>query len=236
MARFNTTQWSVVLAAQGSGDNARTALGLLCRTYRAPVLAYIRGRGYNGDVAEDLTQSFFAQFLEPTHQLGADPARGRFRAYLLVSVRNFIIKSAEHAGRVKRGGRLEFESIDVREQVGVELPDDRATPEQAFDRAWAVAALDAALRRLRDEARAAGKQQLFDALRDFLTEVPDDEDYARVAAALNLRRNTIAVSVHRLRHRLRALVRAEVAQTAADDADFDLELRELRDAFGMAMD
>jgi RNA polymerase sigma-70 factor (ECF subfamily) len=235
MSRFNTTQWSVVLGAQGTGDDARAALESLCRTYRPPVLAYISSRGYRSDVAEDLTQSFFTRFLERADYADADPSRGRFRAYLLTAIKNFLINAAVEANRVKRGGRIQFESIDNKGDDGDSLPADGSNPEQVFEQAWALVVLDSALRRLRKEAQLAGRGELFDHLRDFMAEQPDEADYARVAAALNLRRNTVAVSVHRLRQRLRALVREEVAQTAADSSALDIELRELRSALGTAM-
>ncbi len=232
MGRFDTTRWSLVLRAQGSGGDERAALETLCRTYRPPVLAYIRSRGYSADVAEDLTQSFFARFLERIGHVDADPARGRFRAFLLTAIKRFLINASVEANTVKRGGRIRFESIDS-ETIDPEiLLAVGETPEQVFERAWAQVVLDAALRRLREEAQLAGKRALFDQLRGFLTDIPDEADYARVAAASNLRRNTLAVAVHRLRHRLRELVHEELAQTTADHADFDIELRALRHALG----
>jgi RNA polymerase sigma-70 factor (ECF subfamily) len=234
MSRFNTTQWSVVLGAQGTGAAARAALESLCRTYRPPVLAYVSSRGYRSDVAEDLTQAFFTRFLERADYSDADPARGRFRSYLLTAIKHFLINSAAEARRVKRGGRIQFESIDDKDD-GDSLPADGGNPEEVFEQAWALVVLDSALRRLRKEAQLAGRGELFDHLRDFMAEPPDEADYARVAAALNLRRNTVAVSVHRLRQRLRELVREEVAQTASDRSALDIELRELRSALGAAM-
>ena len=234
MSRFDTTQWSVVLGTQGSGDDARAALESLCRTYRPPVLAFICSRGYSVDVAEDLTQSFFAQFLERGSYATADPSRGRFRAYLLTAIQHFLIDAAAEVHAVKRGRRIRFESIDDKTDDD-SLPPDGSNPEQVFEQAWALVVIDAALRRLRSETQLAGKGELFDHLRDFLVERPDEADYARVAAALKMRRNTVAVSVHRLRQRLRELVREEVAQTAADRNAFDIELRELRGALGAAM-
>ena len=235
MSHFHTTRWSIVLQARGNGQDARAALESLCRAYRAPILAFIRGRGYRNDVAEDLTQSFFARFLEREDYAAADPARGRFRAYLLTAIRHFLINDAEATNTAKRGGGVSFEPIDAVAGDRASLSVADGTPEAAFDQAWALVIHNAALRRLRDEARLAGKQELFDQLRDFLIEVPDDEDYARVAASLDMRRNTVAVSVHRLRHRLRELVQEEVAQTAADRSGLEIELRELRHAFGPAM-
>lgn len=235
MSRFDTTRWSVVLGAQGTGEDARAALELLCRTYRPPVLAYICSRGYASDIAEDLTQSFFTKFIARPQQFGADPARGRFRAFLLGAIKNFLIRSAETAGRVKRGGRIQFESIDSDADEADEPRAVGASPEDAFDQAWAIVVIESALQRLRHEACLAGKEELFDQLQDFLIEAPDDDDYERVATALNLRRNTLAVSVHRLRQRLRTLVHEEVAQTASDPAGFETEIRELRYALGAAM-
>lgn len=233
MSRFDTTRWSVVLGAQGTGEDARAALESLCRTYRPPVLAYIRSRGYASDVADDLTQSFFAKLIERPQQFGADPGRGRFRAFLLVAIRNFLAKSAEATTRVKRGGRIQFEPIGPDEAEG--LCAAGGSPEDAFDKAWAFVVIDSALHRLRHEACLAGKEQLFDQLQDFLIEAPDDDEYERAAATLGLRRNTLAVSVHRLRQRLRALVHEEVAQTAADPAGLETELRELRHSLGAAI-
>lgn len=235
MSHFHTTRWSIVLQAKGNSQDARAALESLCRAYRAPVLAFIRGRGYRNDVAEDLTQSFFAVFLEREDYAAADPARGRFRAYLLTAIRHFLVNNTEAANTTKRGGRVSFESIDDVADESASLPVADGTPEAAFDQAWALVILNAALRRLRKEARLADKLELFDQLRDFLIEVPDDQDYARVAARLDMRRNTVAVSVHRLRRRLRELVQEEVAQTAADRSGLEVELRELRHAFGPAM-
>jgi RNA polymerase sigma-70 factor (ECF subfamily) len=234
MSRFDTTRWSVVLDAQGTGDDARAALESLCRTYRPPVLAYISSRGYRSDVAEDLTQSFFARFLERADYVDADPSRGRFRAYLLTAIKHFLSNAAAEAHAVKRGGRIQFESIEYQDD-GDSLPADGSNPEQVFEQAWALVVLDSALRRLRQEAQLAGKGELFDHLSDFMAEQPDEAEYARVAAALSLRRNTVAVSVHRLRQRLRELVREEVAQTAADRGALEVELRELRSALGAAM-
>jgi RNA polymerase sigma-70 factor (ECF subfamily) len=236
MSRFDTTRWSLVVRARGGAADARTALAVLCATYRPPVLAYIRSRGYGSDAAQDLTQAFFARFLEQAIHAAADPARGRFRAFLLTAIKRFLINAEEEAHAVKRGGRIHFESIDaVANGTASILPADEETPERAFERAWAVVVIEAALRRLRDEADAAGKRELFDQLRDFLTEAPDETDYARVAAALNLRRNTLAVAVHRMRHRLRELVREELQQTATDRPALETELRELRGAFGSVL-
>lgn len=232
MSRFETTRWSVVMRARGDAAEARAALETLCRTYRPPVLAYVRRHGHAAEAAEDLTQAFFARFLEQASHATADPARGRFRAFLLTAVKRFLINAGAELQAAKRGGGMRFESLDHEAAPAL---DGGETPEQAFERDWALAVLDAALRRLRAEAERAGKRVLFEHLHEFLIEAPDEADYARVAAALNLRRNTLAVAVHRLRHRLRELVRAELAETATTRNDLACELRELRAALGRVM-
>lgn len=232
MDRFSTTRWSIVVGAQGSGDSARASLETLCRTYRPPVLAYIRSRGYRGDAAEDLTQSFFAKFLERNHYAGLDPARGRFRGYLLTAIQHFLINADAAANAVKRGRDARIESVDAGAATTEALAAQTPSPEQAFDQAWALAVLDAAIQRLSEETAAAGKGRLFDLVRDFMAEPPAEDDYARVASELGLRANTVAVAVHRLRQRLRELVREEVAETSADSDALDHELRQLRSALG----
>jgi RNA polymerase sigma-70 factor (ECF subfamily) len=229
MGRFETTRWSVVIRARGEPADARLALETLCRAYRPPVLAFVRSRGYAADVAEDLVQAFFARFLERAWHSSADPARGRFRSFLLTAVKRFLIDADAEAAALKRGGGYRFESLDDSESS---CPAGGETPEHAFERAWAHAVLDSALARLRDEAEHAGKLPLFERLREFLVEPPDESDYASVAEALHLRRNTLAVAVHRLRQRLRELVREELLETISNPADLDEELRMLRGAMG----
>jgi RNA polymerase sigma-70 factor (ECF subfamily) len=233
MSRFETTRWSLVIAARGADVRSQRALGSLCRTYRTPVLAYIRSRGDAREDAEDLTQAFFTRFIEHGFHERADPARGRFRAYLLTALQRFLNDAHDRRQALKRGGRtktLSLDSVSHSDPDAVESDDD--SPERAFDRAWAKAVLQSAMRKLRREAKAAGKIELFDQLWEFVVERPDDADYARVATALNLRRNTLAVAVHRLRNRLRELVYSELAETAADAENLDQELDELRHCLG----
>ena len=228
MIRFQTTRWSIVQGARGDTAQSHSALDALCRTYRPPVLAYVRSRGYPPETAEDLTQSFFVDFIERASHAGADPERGRFRAFLLVAIKRFLINADEKARTQKRGGTAQVDSLKDNSQPGMDAIIDTETPERAFERSWALAVLDSAMRRLRAEADAAGKGALFMQLREFLAEAPVEAEYERAARALNLRRNTLAVAVHRLRHRLRELVRAELAQTTTSRVELEAELRELR--------
>ena len=228
MTKFDSTQWSVVLQARADTPDARGALDHLCRTYRPPVLAFIRSRGYAPDAAEDLAQTFFARFIENAYHASADPARGRFRAFLLVALKRFLINQDAEAHALKRGGDISIRRLDDSQLNIADLVAGDDGPEHAFERSWAMAVLDSAMRKLRGEAEQAGKTPLFEQLAEFLTERPDEADYERAARALNLRRNTLAVAVHRLRHRLRELVRAELAQTIAAREDLESELRDLR--------
>jgi RNA polymerase sigma factor (sigma-70 family) len=224
MARFDTTRWSVVLRARGEAGEARAALEQLCRTYRPPVLAFVRFRGYAADAAEDLTQAFFTRFLERGWYSSADPERGRFRSFLLIALKRFLIDADEEAAALKRGGGIRFELLDDDGCAGAA----GETPDAVFEREWAHAVLRAALARLRSEAEQAGKLALFKRLHEFLIERPDEAEYARAAEDLHVRRNTLAVAVHRMRHRLRDLVREELMETTSSRTELEEELRTLR--------
>lgn len=229
MGRFETTRWSVVLQARGRPDAARAAMETLCRTYRPPVLAYVRRHVGARDVAEDLTQAFFARFLEQAWHARADPARGRFRSFLLTALKRFLLDMRVEAAALKRGGGLRFESLDAEGAPAVAGSDN---PEREFDRVWARSVLAAAFTRLRTEAEHANKLALFERLSEFLAEPPDALDYERAAAELGLRQNTLAVAVCRLRRRLRELVLDELTATTVCRVDLAAELQALRAALG----
>jgi RNA polymerase sigma-70 factor (ECF subfamily) len=175
------------------------------------VLAYLRRQGLDADAAEDRTQGFFAHLIAQQLHRAADPRRGRFRTFLLTALKHFLISEHRHDTAHKRGGELHHVALDA---IAEPASDD--SPEQAFERAWAHTLLAHAMARLHAEARAAGREPLFKALREFLFESPDADDYGRVSAALGLSRNTLAVAVHRLRHRMQVLVAEEIAATVHD--------------------
>jgi RNA polymerase sigma-70 factor (ECF subfamily) len=228
--RFATTRWSMVVDAAGNGDGARDALTALCEVYRPPVLAYIRAHVRRGEDAEDLAQDFFALLLERHLAARADPERGRFRAFLLTSLKNFLVNERERISALRRGGGMQMLPATAFEY----LPDGDAGPEEAFDLEWARTVLREGLRRLEQEAEQAGRAELFVSLRPFLVEAPEDTDYEAVAQAHDLRRNTVAVAVHRMRARLQELVREVLADTARERKDIDEELRHLRAVFSPA--
>lgn len=232
MTRFATTQWSVILRGHGSQAEARAALEAICTHYRQPVLGYIREHGFSAADAEDLTQDFFARLLEQRWDIRADPQRGRFRTFVLSVLRHFLANEWASRGAGKRGGQLTRVDFDDALQAVAA----NSTPEREFNRLWMLTVVDRARRRLADEARSGGREAMFDALSGFLMEAPDAHDYGNVGQALGLKPNTVAVHVHRLRQRLRELIRDELADTVVDAESLDAEMQALRHLADMAVD
>ncbi len=228
MSRFETTRWSLILAAGGEAAEGRRSLQALCCAYRAPVLAYLRQLVNRDEDAEELTQAFFAYFLEQRVHDTADPERGRFRHYLRGAVRNFISAQRRDTRALKRGGNSHMLNDSVLEELACEGAG--SNPEAEFDRQWALTLIARALTRLESEASAAGKADWFVALRDFIVEPPDEADYQRLAEKLQMRRNTVAVAVHRLRQRLSELVDDEMNDTVASEDDIAIEQETLASA------
>jgi RNA polymerase sigma-70 factor (ECF subfamily) len=233
-AAFHTTRWSVVLTAgHRDGPAARAALETLCAAYWYPLYAYVRRRGIASEDARDLTQSFFAQLLERNDCARADRDRGRFRAFLLASLRHHLANEWDRERAAKRGGGATPAPLDL---DGAEeryaLEDDRElTPEQHFDRTWALEVLEKALALLQSEYAARGQAELFAALSATLTAGEASESYAAIAARLGSSEGAIKVAAHRLRERYRETLRAEVAGTLADPSLVDEELAALRRTF-----
>ena len=229
-ATFATTQWSVVLTAgQQETPEAVGALEELCRAYWYPLYVFVRRQGKSPEDAQDLTQDFFARFLEKNYLAKADRDRGRFRTFLLKSLKNFLINEWKQAGRLKRGGGVEFISIDspaAEERYATEAPND-TDPDAAYDQLWAVALIEQVLAALREDFNASGKGRMFEELKGFIWGENSTASYAEIAAHLDLSEGSVKVAVHRLRERFRELLRAKVAQTVARPEDIDGELRHL---------
>jgi RNA polymerase sigma-70 factor (ECF subfamily) len=229
-AAFTTTHWSVILTATDKDpqESAR-ALEALCRAYWPPLYAYVRRSGYERGDAQDLTQSFFARLLAKDYLSQAQLDKGRFRSFLLASLKHFLANEWDRAKALKRGGGREFISWDdpeVEARLSVELAPSR-TPENAFERQWALTLLDQVFARLRDECVAAGKVELFDTLRVYLSGEKAAASYAEAGAQLSLSAGAVQVAVHRLRRRYGELLRAEIASTVERPEEVDAELRYL---------
>lgn len=227
---FATTQWSVVLqAGRGDGALARTSLERLCHVYWLPIYAYVRRRARDAAEAQDLTQEFFARLLEKNLLAIATPERGRFRSFLLVSLKHFLINEAERARAQKRGGGRQPLSIDWQagEERYLREPIDHHDPDTLFERQWALTAIASALARLSDEWTRAGKSEIYTRLLPFLTCDADGQTCAEAAAELGLSAAAARQIVSRMRKRYRDLLRAEVAATLDHDEDVDAELQQL---------
>jgi RNA polymerase sigma-70 factor (ECF subfamily) len=227
---FVTTHWSVVVAA-GRNDTARArdALARLCQTYWHPLYAYVRRVGHSPHDAQDLTQEFFARLLAKNYLAGADESRGRFRSFLLASLKHFLANEWDKASAQKRGGGQIPIPIDIaaaETSAGFE-PADATTAEKIFERRWALTLLDLVLRRLREEYLRDGKQKLFEQLKPTLTEASRAVAYAEIARRLDTTEGAVKVAVHRLRQRYREVLRAEIADTVASPEEVEDELRNL---------
>ena len=228
--RFATTKWSMVNAAGHPSDpQTAEALADLCRIYWPPLYSYLRGQGHGPDDAQDLTQGFFARLLERHDLRRADPARGRFRAFLLTALKRYVINEHERAASVRRGGhhvRFLGDFEEAERTYALERRTDD-TPEQVFDRKWAAIALERALQRLREECHQAGKGTVADVLLPYLTDTSDLPAYRAAAARLELTEGAVKVAVHRLRQRFGAILRLEISETVLQPDDVDDEMREL---------
>jgi len=234
-AVFATTHWSVVLAA---GDTAapgsQVALARLCQTYWYPLYAHARRRGHDAENARDLTQGFFEQLLARNAVELADPQRGRFRTFLLAALDNFLHHVHRDANTAKRGGGREFvlwDAHDAEQRFALE-PADHHSPDREFDRRWALATLERARGRLLREFSLSGKAELFELLRPHLLGASDALPYAQIATQLNMTVVAVKVTVPRLRQRYGELLREEVADTLANAADTETEIRHLLAALG----
>ena len=227
---FATTHWTAVLAA-GRGDSRQADIALeeLCRTYWYPLYAYVRRQGHSREDAEDLTQGFFARLLEKNYLEGVSSDKGKFRSFLLVALKRFLINEWDHANRQKRGGglkplSLDWQDAEMRYQIN---PADDLSPDKLYDRAWALIVLERVITRLRDESGADGKAGQYEQLKTFLMMGKSEIPYPQAAAALKMSEGAVRVAVHRLRRRYRELLREEITQTLANPAQAGEEMQAL---------
>lgn len=227
---FATTHWTLVRdAARGGDATALRALEELFGTYWKPLYRYARRRGKSKEDSEDLVQGFLARLLE-TRALGStDPAKGRFRSFLLASFNNWIANEWKHASRQRRGGGARLLSFDWENaETGLTLdPPDNRSPDKLYDREWALALLAKALGNLEAECRHEGNGSQFDVLRPCLTADSAGIPYVNLAARLGTTEGAARVAVHRLRKRYRHLLTAEVARTLASPESVEEEMRSL---------
>lgn len=219
-------------AGRKSSPQSVRALDELCQTYWYPLYAYVRRQGHMREDAEDLVQAFFEKFLEKNYLEGLSAERGKFRAFLLASLKHFLANEWDKSQRQKRGGgalhlSLDWQGADERFHLD---PPDPSSPEKTFDREWALALLERVIARLRDECVADGKASLFEQAKGYLMVGEKTIPYAEAAQNLKMDEGAVRVAVHRLRKRYRALLRDEIAQTLDDPAQVAEELLSLQAA------
>lgn len=230
-SQFPTTRWTLVVAA---GDpqrkDSRSALVYLCENYWYPLYAYLRRRGHAPDEAQDLTQEFFMRVLGGRYLDKANPEKGRFRSFILTSLKFFAADEQDRQRAQKRGGgavvSFEFSSGESGEERYQREPSHDETPDRIFERHWALSMLERVMERLRDEFVQHNRPENFERMKVFLlgqSEAP----YAALAGEMNTSEGALKVAIHRLRKRYRELFRQEIADTVADPAEVESELRYL---------
>ena len=233
-ALFATTHWSVVLAAKpGTSPGAAKALESLCRTYWYPLYAYVRRGGHHPEDAQDLVQEFFSRLLARDFLASVQPAKGKFRWFLLSAIKRFLINERARAAARKRGGGqapVPFDGDQAEERYRFEVA-DHLTPDKLFDRAWAANLIEATHRRLEEECVLEGKRGLFERLKVVLSGDQASGTYAEIGTGLGMTEGAVKVAVHRLRRRYRDLLREEIAQTVPDALSLEEELRDLLAVF-----
>lgn len=220
--------------ASGQSYDSSQALEKLCQDYWPPVYAWIRRRGQSHEEAEDLTQEFFASLLHYDSLASVDRARGRFRSFMLASLKNFLLNQHKRATAQKRGGGKQIVSMDATpEWQWEQLAEEReANPEEAYDRHWVKTLLNRVVNRLRNEFESVGQGERFQVLKMYLLAGEASLPYAEAAETLNSSESAVKSAIYKLRQRYREMIRSEVAQTLSDPTQVDDEIRHLMRAFG----
>ncbi len=225
---FQTTRWTRVGLAKESSEDGRRALADLCAAYYEPVVVFLRCELRDADAARDMSHAFFEQMLGGGRIQSADQSRGRFRSYLLGAVKHFAAHERQSAARQKRGGGLEPASLDE----ATATPDNGLSPDQAFERQWALTVLARAMDALETECATAGRANFFNAVKPLLTGDADHGEQSTIAETCGMNVAALRMAVHRLRRRLRDFVKTEIAGTLEDPAMVQEEMEALFAALG----
>ncbi len=231
--QFATTQWTMVWkAAEEDSQHGRPALAEVIRRYWMPLYTYARRQGLSSEDAEDATQEFLSSIISGNLLESADPAKGKFRAFLLTAWKRFLVDEYRKKNAARRGGKVQTVSLDVSygEQNWRQMSLQQSNPDHVFALSWASSLLEQARQRLRQEYQSKGKSDLIEALLPWLTETMDATCCAQLADQLGLSRGAVKVAIHRLRQRFGAAVRELVVETVEDTADIDSEINELLEA------
>jgi DNA-directed RNA polymerase specialized sigma24 family protein len=229
-ARFATTNWSAVLdAADVTSPRAQAALGALYQAYSYPLYGFVRRKGHAEHDAQDLLHDFFCTLIEKNYLKSVTSERGRFRSFLLGSLKHFLANDWHHAHRQKRGGQYAILSLDelmadAEQRFQIAAQDGASGTEVMYDREWAATLLARVLQTLRQESADARQ---FEALKIFLSSEGNAAAYQAAGATMGLGEGAVKVAVHRLRQRFQAELRREIAGTVGPAGEVEEELRYL---------
>ena len=230
-AEFATTHWSMIVSSrEKDSDIRRDSLGELCTEYWYPLFAFLRRKGHQPDEAADYVQSFFLELIDKDFLDAVSPDKGRFRWFLMSAIKRYVSKQVEKQHAQKRGGDRAFFSLNVddAEQRYQLEPVDGGSAEKLFDRRWALAVLQQALDRLREQNEKKGKLELYLALQSTLSGVPmTNEQYAEIASRFGMLEGAVKVSALRMREKYRDAIREIVSQTVVESDRVTDELDEL---------
>lgn len=226
---FKPTRWTLVINTRGEGKEADQALADLCESYWFPLYAFARRSNWNAADAEDLVQGFFIQLIEKKLFDSADQEKGKLRTFLLTAFRRFAKDEAVKRNAAKRGGNAEKISFDYSEAESwySEENVEGETPEQLFDRQWALTLVEKALDSVESYCESRGKGEEFQLMKPLLLDETSGDDFSRVGAALGITPNAAKIQIHRLRSRFRETLRAEIRETQLDEGDEEGEIRYL---------
>jgi len=228
-SRFQTTQWSLVLEASRSSPDARAALETLCARYWFPLYAFIRRQGHDPDRARDLTQSYFLTLFDTDYLKRVEPGGGKFRSFLLVSLKFFLSneRARERAEKRRADDPAHQVDLDGAEDLYSRSSEEHLDAETMFEKRWAMTVVNRGYERLGEDYEASGKGELFQVLRGHITGAGDAKPYAELAERFEMSEGAVKVAVHRMRQRLGRILREEVALTVSDPEEVDTELKQL---------
>ncbi|MBM3845278.1 MAG: sigma-70 family RNA polymerase sigma factor [Verrucomicrobia bacterium] len=234
-ASFRTTHWSLILnAADSQSPDCAIALNTLCRTYWYPLYSFVRRQGRPPHDAQDITQEFFARLLKLNSLRAVARDKGRFRTFLLTSMKNFLCDVADKANTAKRGGGLvpiSLDQQDAEHRYNSELSESLA-PDKLFDHRWALTVLNNALQQLKSEFTTPTHQAQFNTLKQFLSNEAKPGAYEEIAPTLSMTPRAVAMAVCRFRQPYFDLIRNEVAATVVHPSNIDLEVDYLLQVIG----
>ena len=221
---FPPTRWTLIRSAQASPELRQQALRELLQAYWQPIYIFVRHKGVDAQSARDVVQDLVVQLLERDFLDRLQPEKGRLRSYLRAAAEHALAnRHAETMAQKRGGGAVTIElDFELAERLAGE-----GSPEDSFEREWAIAVMDRAMKRLREEYTSGQRKAPFELILQFFRpgELPSYKD---AAAAHGMSLPQLKTVLHRARTRFRELVREEVAETVIDGQDVDAELADLQ--------